>query len=80
MVTIPVKAVCTIEIRDGKRLEVVLKQADVLGGAAKNLIESQLDKINPIFDVADLPIEVNLMSVEADGGRVVVLGEVVGVK
>jgi hypothetical protein len=80
VVTIPVKAVCTIEIRDGKRLEVVLKQADVLGGAAKNLIESQLDKINPIFDVADLPIEVNLLSVEADGGRVVVLGDVVGVR
>ena len=78
VVTIPVKAVCTLEIEAGKRLMVRLKSVDVMGGAAKNLVENQLSKINPIFDAGDLPLDIRLDSVEADAGRVVVLGTVVG--
>ncbi|MBX3115189.1 MAG: LmeA family phospholipid-binding protein [Fimbriimonadaceae bacterium] len=79
VVTIPVKAVCTLEIEDGKRLMVRLKQVDVMGGGAKNLVEGQLAKINPIFDAGDLPIDVRLETVEADAGQVVLHGIVVGV-
>lgn len=78
IVTIPVKAVCTLEIEDEKRLMVRLESVDVMGGGPKNLIESQLAKINPIFDAGDLPIDVRLESVEVDAGRVVVLGRVIG--
>lgn len=79
VVSIPVKAVCTLEIEDGKRLMVRLKQVDVMGGGPKHLVESQLAKINPIFDAGDLPIDVRLETVEADAGLVVLRGIVVGV-
>lgn len=79
VVTIPVKAVCTLEIEGEKRLMVRLESVDVMGGGPKTLIEGQLAKINPIFDAGELPLDVRLDSVEVDAGRVVVLGRVVGV-
>jgi hypothetical protein len=78
VVSIPVKAVCTLEIEDEQRLMVRLDSVDVMGGGPKTLIEGQLAKINPIFDVGDLPLDVRLDSVDVDAGQVVVLGRVVG--
>lgn len=78
VVSIPIKARCTLEIDQGKRLLVRLKEVDVMGGAARNLVESQMDKINPIFDAGDLPIDVELTSVDCDHGRIVIHGQVRG--
>lgn len=79
VVPIPVKAVCTLEIEAGKRLQVKIQSVDVMGGGAKAIVESQIAKINPIFDAADLPIDVRLDTVEADAGRIVVDGTVLSI-
>lgn len=75
LVEIPVKAVCTLRIEDGRHLLVELQDVDVAGGPAKKLVEGQISKLNPIFDVADLPLRLRLTSVEVDAGRILVRGE-----
>lgn len=79
VVTIPVKAACSLEIQEGKRLIVRIESVDVMGGAAKNLVESQIAKINPIFDASDLPIDIRLDTVDADAGKIVVDGTVLAI-
>ena len=69
IVTIPVKAVCFLEIVGGHSVY-------VMGGAAKNLVESQIEKVNPVLTVSDLPVPVELQSVECESGRVTLHGVV----
>ncbi len=75
---IPVKATaqCSLEIVDGKRLNVVLKDVEVLGLGARGLVEAQLDKLNPVFDAAELPLDVTLTRVEVEGGLLTLHGEI----
>ena len=75
MVDIPVKAICTLRIHEERELHVELKTMDVMGGPAKKLVEGQFDKVNPIFDVADMPLNMKLKSVEIENGVVLVKGE-----
>ncbi len=63
IVSIPVKAVCTLEIVDKKQLFVRLQGVDMMGGKATNIIQSQIDKINPILDAKDLPLDVEITEV-----------------
>lgn len=76
IVTIPVKAVCFLEIVGGHSVYVRLESVDVMGGAAKNLVESQIEKVNPVLTVSDLPVPVELQSVECESGRVTLHGVV----
>ena len=76
VITLPVKAVCSLEIVDQNKLFVRLDSVDVMGGKAKGIVESQLEKVNPILDASDLPINVAFTSVEVDAGLVTLHGEV----
>jgi hypothetical protein len=64
-------AICTFRIENGKRLYVELQSVQALGGAGAGIVQRQLDAINPILDVSELPIEVELQSVEVEEGRIV---------
>jgi hypothetical protein len=76
VISVPVKASCFLEIVDGSQVFVRIKSVDVMGGAAKGIVENQLAKINPILDVAELPISVQLTSVETENGEIILLGKV----
>jgi len=76
LVPVPVSAVCTLRIDEGKRLFIDLKSVNVLGGAPKSLVQKQLDAINPVFDLDSLPISGNLDSVEVADGKALLKGKV----
>lgn len=67
-------AVCTLRIQDETQLFVDLESVDVMGVGAKNMVQSQLDKINPVLDAADLPIEAKLTGYEISDGRLIIRG------
>ncbi len=74
LVDLKVAAVASLRIVDGRQLWIEVESVDVMGAGAKNLVQSQIDKINPVLDVADLPIDARLESVTVDGGKVVLHG------
>lgn len=66
---IEVAANCVLRIEEGSRLYVDLKRMDSVGGAGiAAIVQRQLDSINPIFDVSDLPLAVELQTVEIAEG------------
>lgn len=76
IVDLKANAVCSLVIKDGTKLMVELESVDMAGAGIKNLIESQLDKINPIFDTKDLPLNATLDSVTTDKGGVILTGSI----
>ncbi len=76
IIDIRVKATCTLKIEEGTRLIAQLVQADVLGGAASSLVQSQLAKINPLFDAAELPLSLFLIDVTIEPGWVNLSGTI----
>lgn len=79
LLPIPVKAICTLEIVDKRQIFVKLKQASVIGGGAKSLVEGQLNKINPILDVAEMPFEAELESIRLEDSFITVMGFLTGI-
>ena len=68
-------AVCTLRIEDGKRVFVELESVEVLGAGVKGLVQKQLDAINPVVDVSELPFEVRLTEIRIEEGRLVAVGK-----
>jgi hypothetical protein len=62
-------AVCTLSIHDGRKLFVDLESVDVMGlGGMRSLVQSQLDQVNPVLDVSEIPLHVVLQeAIVADG-------------
>jgi hypothetical protein len=73
---VPAKAVCTLRIVDGKQLFVDLQSVEIMGAGAKNLVQTQLDKINPVLDADSFPVAAVLTEVTCDAGVVTVQGTV----
>jgi hypothetical protein len=71
-----VVAVCTLRIQDGAALYVDLESVDVMGVGAKNMVQSQLDKINPVLNADELPIKATLTDYEISDGRLVIRGQI----
>lgn len=71
-VIIPVRAaaICRLVVQEGRRL--VVELVDVSLAPARGVIEAQLEQINPILDVADLPFDAEILSAEAQDGVVTV--------
>ena len=76
VVIVPMRAsaVCTLRIVDGKQVFVDVESVDVMGVGAKGLVEGHLSKVNPVLDVADLPLKVELSSIAVEDAKVVVKG------
>lgn len=74
LVEVRAKAVCTLRIDHGTAVYVDLESVDVMGLGAKGMVQNQLDQINPVLNVADLPVAIVLESIEADHDSVVLTG------
>jgi hypothetical protein len=81
IVEIRATAICSLRIADGTKLYVDLDSVELPGGGSlTNLVRSQLEAINPIFDLATLPVNARMNSVIAEGGFVVLEGEVLSAR
>ena len=76
IVDIPVEAVCTLRIVEGKELHVDLQSVNVLGGGgATGMVEDQIKKVNPILSSSDLPFDLQMESVTIANGVVEIKGQ-----
>ncbi|MCC7435093.1 MAG: LmeA family phospholipid-binding protein [Methanoregulaceae archaeon] len=66
-------AVCTLVIREGKQLFVQLDEVEGLA-MAKGMIQGQLEQINPVLDVGDLPFDIVLEKVVAQSQAITLHG------
>ncbi len=69
-------AVCSLRIVGGQKLFVDLESVEILGSEPKQLIQTQLNKINPVIDLADFPFEATLETVEIGRGGIHLKGRV----
>lgn len=76
LVEIRAAAVCRLVIRDGRQLVVELESADVLAIGAKSLIKGQIDQLNPLFDVRQLPLPALLETVAVEDGIIRLTGTI----
>jgi hypothetical protein len=47
-----------------------------LGVGAKNMVQSQLEKINPVLDAGQLPVAAEITSFEITGGKLILYGNI----
>lgn len=76
VVDVKASAVCTLRIEGNQQIFVDLESVDVMGGSLKNLVQSQLDEMNPVFDAKDLPVAAALRSVKSANGKIQIMGSV----
>lgn len=76
LVDLKVKAVAGLRIVNERQLWIDIESVDVMGYGAKNTVQTVIDKLNPVLDAADLPVEATLTSVEIRDGRVILFGTV----
>ncbi|MCO5297553.1 MAG: LmeA family phospholipid-binding protein [Fimbriimonadaceae bacterium] len=74
IVEIRARVVCTLRLVDGKQIWVDLASADGVPSPVRGLVETNLAKVNPVFDAADLPLDVTLTSIEASDGVITLHG------
>jgi len=75
IVEIRVATACTLRIDGGKRLFVDLDKVSVPGPMARNMIEQQLAKVNPILDLNEFAPSVTMESVTAEDGYITLKGK-----
>jgi len=74
LLEVPVYAQCRLVIHEGRELHVELVEAQVVGGDAKRLVEGQIERVNPIFRVSDIPFPLVLDEVLVREGYITLLG------
>ncbi len=74
IVEIEAIAKCSIRIHDAKQLFVEVESVSVGGAAVRNLVQQQLDKVNPILDAKDLPLNLTFDRVELREGEIAMFG------
>lgn len=75
IVEVRASAICNLRIHENRQLFVDLETVDLMGVGAKNLVQSQLDKINPVLDTKDLPIQSSLTGYEIADGKLTLFGD-----
>lgn len=74
IVEVRAKVACTLRIQEGTKIYIDLVSVDVVFPGAKNMVQSQLDQINPILDASTFPLNVTFQDVSADHDRIVLKG------
>jgi hypothetical protein len=75
IISINVGAVCKLRIENGTDLFVDLVRVEAIGGTgAHNIVQRQLDSINPVLKAQDLPINATIETVECENDWIAVHG------
>ncbi|HMS55402.1 MAG TPA: LmeA family phospholipid-binding protein [Fimbriimonadaceae bacterium] len=67
---------CSLQIKGGKQLHVVLDTVEVAGLGAKSLVQGQLDQINPVLDAAEMPLPMTLEQANILEGMIEIRGTI----
>jgi hypothetical protein len=76
LIELPATGVCTLRIVNNRYLYVDLESVNVMGAGATSLVQSQIEKLNPILDVEEFPVRATLDQVDIVEGGVRILGTV----
>lgn len=76
IVPIPVTAQAVLELSSPESLSIRLISAAAMGAGLKNLVSTQIERMNPIVEANMFPVPVVFERVEHREGEVVVLGRV----
>lgn len=76
LVELSVEAKCSLRIVEERQIWVDVDSVSMGGSAAKNLLQAQLDKLNPVLDASDLPLNLSFKQVEVLEGVLAVSGSV----
>ena len=74
LVEIRVDIVCSL-VSDGKVIDIKIEDGEP--AAARKMIESQIEKINPVLNLADLPLNITVQEIVIDEGWIELRGSVV---
>lgn len=74
IVELRVAVTCTLRVENETKLFVDLESVSVPGPMARNMVEKQLAKANPIFDLAEVAPTVKMHSVTPESGHILVQG------
>jgi hypothetical protein len=75
LMDVPVKAVCKLRIHQHTQIFVEVVSIDVMGSGATNFLQSQVEKINPVLDADDFPVDATFEHISIEEGVVVVKGK-----
>jgi hypothetical protein len=59
---------------DETKVFVDVEEVQMLGAGVKELVQGQLDQMNPIVDVAQFPIQMRIHEIVVDDGAVILRG------
>ncbi len=77
IISVKIGATCRLTIENESKLVVELVRMDAIGGSGmQNIVQRQLDAINPVLDADHLPVAATFKSVEIDQQLLVVYGTV----
>lgn len=76
LIDVRIRALIRPVIVDGERLELRLEEARAMGVGVGNIVETQIEKANPILRAADLKIPVRFGDLTVDSGVLVLDGTV----
>ncbi len=76
IVPIPVTAHAVLELTSPRELSIRLISAAAMGAGLKNLVSTQIEKMNPIVEAEMFPVPVVFEGVEHRDGEVIVRGSV----
>jgi hypothetical protein len=74
LVAVPARAVCSLRLVDETKVFVDVEEVQMLGAGVKELVQGQLDQMNPIVDVAQFPIQMRIHEIVVDDGAVILRG------
>lgn len=74
IVAVPARATCSVRIVDGTKLFIDVDEVEMLGAAVKSMVQSQMDHMNPVVDLGELPWRVCMTEAVIDGGKLVLRG------
>lgn len=75
LVEVPVKATCKLRLHGNSQIFVELISLDVMGSGAKNFVQAQFEKINPVLDADEFPFDTHFEHISIADGHVIVEGK-----
>jgi hypothetical protein len=75
LVEVPVKAICKLKIVHHSQIHVDVVSIDVMGSGATNFLQSQIERINPVLDANEFPVEATFDHISIEENLVLVKGK-----
>ncbi len=75
LLAVPFTAEVMPIVKGDRQIEIELISASIMGASTPGMVQSQLDKLNPVFDTTKFPVDLRLVSVTCEYGQIRIVGE-----